>query len=147
MVYFFSRDRGLLRVTWSRKNEKEKKKELNKTVNSECKMSSAYVWIMWINILLVEERSVSNLMPKPGVGNLRSSSVSQHVVLHAFHTGVLTHFRAIRRLVILHFCKYKHKLGVTLVLCMNTKELKCRQNAFLNAGTTASCHLKTLYGK
>lgn len=105
-------------------------------------MSSAYVSIMWINILLVELQSVSNLMPEPGVGNLRSSSISQNVVLHAFHTGVLTHFRAIRRLVVLHLCKYKHKLGVTLVLYMNTKELKCRQNAFLNAGTTASCHLK-----
>lgn len=97
---------------------------------------------MRINILLVEQRSVSNLMPEPGVGNLRSPSVSQHVVLHAFHTGVLTHFRAIRRLVVLHLCKYKHKLGVTLVLYMKTKELKHRQNAFLNAGTTASCHLK-----
>lgn len=106
-------------------------------------MSSAYVRIMCINILLVEQQSVSNLMPEPGVGNLRSSSVSQHVVLHAFHTGVLTHFRAIRRLVVLHLCKYKHKL-VTLVLYMNTKELKCRQNAFLNSGTTASCHLKHL---
>lgn len=111
-------------------------------------MSGAYVRIMWINILLVEQQSVSNLMPEPGVGNLRSSSVSQHVVLHAFHTGVLTHFRSICRLVVLHFCGYKHKLGVTLVLYMNTKELKCRRNAFLNAGTTMLVlSSQTLYGK
>lgn len=52
---------------------------------------------------------VSDLMCEPGIRDLRSSSVSQHVVLHALHTGVLSHFRAICRLVILHLCKQKHK--------------------------------------
>lgn len=51
---------------------------------------------------------MSDLMPEPAVGDLRSASVSQHVVLHALHTGVLSHFGSVRRLVVLHLCKHKH---------------------------------------
>lgn len=50
---------------------------------------------------------MSYLMPEPGVGDLRAPPVSQHIVLHALHTGVLTHLGAVRRLVVLHLCKDK----------------------------------------
>lgn len=46
-------------------------------------------------------------MSEPGVRDLRPSSVSQHVVLHALHTGVLSHFGAIGRLIVLHLCRHK----------------------------------------
>lgn len=59
-------------------------------------------------------------MPEPGVRDLRSSSVSQHVVLHALHTGVLSHFRAIRRLIVLHLCEDKYKPRLTHGLLIMT---------------------------
>lgn len=46
-------------------------------------------------------------MSEPGLRDLRAAPVSQHVVFHALHTGVLTHFGAVRWLVVLHLCKDK----------------------------------------
>lgn len=47
----------------------------------------------------------SYLMVKPGAGDLRSPSVSEDIVLHAFHAGVFSHFRPEWRLVLFHFCQ------------------------------------------
>lgn len=65
--------------------------------------------------------SSTYLMPEPSVWDLRSSSVSQHVVLHALHTGVLSHFRAICRLILLHLCEHKHRPWISYWLQINTK--------------------------
>lgn len=44
------------------------------------------------------------LVVEPGAWDFRSSSISQHVVLHAFDTGMLPHLGTEWRLIILHFC-------------------------------------------
>lgn len=64
----------------------------------------------------IGEYSCSDLMPEPAVRDFRSSSVSQHVVLHALHTGVLSHFRAKCRLIVLHLCKHKYNPWIRHVL-------------------------------
>lgn len=56
--------------------------------------STAHVWC-------------SYLMVKPGAGDLGSPSVSQDIVLHAFHTGVFSHFGAEGGLVLFHFWQEK----------------------------------------
>lgn len=68
---------------------------------------SCFCMSMW-SCGLTAAWCVSDLMPEPAVRDLRSASVPQYVVLHALHTGVLSYFRAIRRLIVLHLCKEKH---------------------------------------
>lgn len=75
--------------------------------------------------------SCSDLMPEPAVGDLGSSSVSQHVVLHAFHTGVLSHFRAKCRLIVLHLCKHKHNPWIRRVLWIITSVWRGEKYPFL----------------
>lgn len=60
----------------------------------------------------------SYLMVKPGAGDLGSPSVSEDIVLHAFHAGVFSHFRAERGLVLFHFCQEnKQTQGYSAGLC------------------------------
>jgi len=54
--------------------------------------------------VLAPDWLASHLMPDPGVGDLRAPPVPQHAVLHALHTGVLSHLGAVCRLVVLHLC-------------------------------------------
>ncbi len=57
----------------------------------------------------------------PAVGNLWSAPVSQHIVFHALHTGVLSDFRAKWRFVILNLCKDTHMRrsdNLTYDLCL-----------------------------
>ncbi len=44
----------------------------------------------------------------PAVGDLWSAPVSQHIVFHALHTGVLSDFRAKWRFIVLNLCKDTH---------------------------------------
>lgn len=62
-----------------------------------------------LNVWSAQQHSVLHLMSEPCVGDFRSSSVSQHVVLHALHTGVLSHFRTIGWLIVLHLWNHRHK--------------------------------------
>lgn len=49
----------------------------------------------------------SDLPSEPSVGDLRPSSVPQDIVFHALHTGVLSHFGAVGRFIVLHLCRHK----------------------------------------
>lgn len=65
-------------------------------------------------------------MVKPGAGDLGSPSVSQDIVLHAFHTRVLSHFGAEWGLVLFHFWeRSKHRVFRGAVLVPGVKGAGC----------------------
>lgn len=82
-------------------------------------------------------------MPEPAVGDLRPPSVSQHIILHALHTGVLSHFRAVRRLVILYFCKTQAQLTDQTLQTLNWAASKPHPS-LQPLVCTSICHFQNL---
>lgn len=83
---------------------------------------------LWVNTTVTPY-----LVVEPGAGNLWSASISQHIVLHAFHTGMFPHLRPEWRLIVLHFC-WREQADTGLEKGMRSWDADCQDSPVITLG-------------